>query len=314
MFFTAMVLSAAAASATITGGGGSKTTDCLAVFDAVVNTPVGKPRNVRCTDGQMGCDADGVVNGVCEFQVSFCVNSTAFTDCTLNGARTVTVAHASDNGDPKFDPEFQALQTRINNDIELPSIVADHCTNTPTTFRVPIKGPLGNNSCGKRTKKVQVTTVSELIGLRTHVDKDTLKLTCVPADDMAGGCDPQTLFAGTFDRIQRQIFNQSCALSSCHDSQSQSGSLLLESGAALGNLINVDPIKAGALALGWKRVTPNSPDTSFIYHKLEGDFPAGDFGARMPFGRPKLNRTLREVIRLWILHGAPGSGWVPGTY
>ena len=49
----------------------------------------------------------------------------------------------------------------------------------------------------------------------------------------SNGCDPQTLFTGgTFDRIQRQVFNQNCALSGCHDSQSQAGDLLLETGAA----------------------------------------------------------------------------------
>ena len=33
----------------------------------------------------------------------------------------------------------------------------------------------------------------------------------------------------------------------------------------------------------------------------------------MPFGRPKLDQTLIEVVQLWIAAGAPATGWVPGT-
>ena len=55
-------------------------------------------------------------------------------------------------------------------------------------------------------------------------------------DPAPSGCDPMAIYTGTFDRIQRQIFNQSCAVSGCHDSQSQTGGLLLETGAAHTNL------------------------------------------------------------------------------
>ena len=53
-----------------------------------------------------------------------------------------------------------------------------------------------------------------------YKDTDKLKLTC-DTGAASRGCDPGAcaIFAGTFDRIQRQIFNQSCALSGCHDSQ-----------------------------------------------------------------------------------------------
>jgi hypothetical protein len=33
----------------------------------------------------------------------------------------------------------------------------------------------------------------------------------------------------------------------------------------------------------------------------------------MPLGRPPLAANLIEIIRLWILAGAPETGWVPGT-
>jgi hypothetical protein len=68
------------------------------------------------------------------------------------------------------------------------------------------------------------------------------------------------------DRIQRQIFNQSCAKSGCHDSQTQQGGLLLESGASYTNLIDVAPQNLGAVAAGWKRVDAAnaSAETSFL--------------------------------------------------
>ncbi len=140
-----------------------------------------------------------------------------------------------------------------------------------------------------------------------------MKLYCSPA---VNGCDPQALYSGTFDRMQRQIFNQSCALSACHDSQSQAGSLLLETGAAYGNLVNQAPVNGGALGAGWLRVdaTQASPENSFLFHKIEGSLPDDSYGVRMPRNRPKLNKTLRDVIELWIGAGAPQTGWVPGTF
>ncbi len=91
------------------------------------------------------------------------------------------------------------------------------------------------------------------------------------------------------------------------------GDLLLETGAAYTNLVNVDPVNAAALTSGWKRVTPGDTATSYLYHKVTGDLPNASFGVRMPNGKPKLNKTLLTVIQLWIAGGAPDTGWVPGT-
>jgi hypothetical protein len=300
----------------VVGGGGSASSDCLAVFDAAVNTPKSKPRHVKCTDGDPACDSDGTVNGACVIPVALCANSTALSKCTLNGVESITVDHALDNGDKKFDPQFQALQGQIDNGIQPPTDEADACT-TATNFRVTIKGPVGKNHCRSNTKTVKVTTLSKLIDGKIYKDKDTIKLTCIP--DPTTGCDPLTLFTGTFDRIQQQIFAQSCALSSCHDSQSKQGDLLLESGAAYGNLIGVVPNNLSAAGAGWKRVDVLSPttgnaETSFLYHKVTGDLPDVSYGQSMPRSKPKLDKSLREVIRLWIESGAPDTGWVPGTF
>jgi hypothetical protein len=146
------------------------------------------------------------------------------------------------------------------------------------------------------------------------IDRDALKLTCVPAEN---GCDPTQLYGSTFDRIERQIFAQNCALSGCHDSQTKAGDQNLEIGAAYDNIVNHVPNNGAALSAGWLRVDVDpvpSLDTSFLYHKITGELPSTQYGERMPLGKRRLPRTLREVIRLWIEAGAPMGGWVDGTF
>jgi len=300
-----------AARATIYGGGGSSRTDCLLVFDAPVNDPESRPKRVRCTDGDSNCDGDGVVNGQCLIAVGVCGNSTFDPlRCTSNGLTSAEVDHAQDNGDAKFDPDFQALQTRINTGVLENPDDPDRCT-TPTNIRVPITGPTSSGSCKLGKKQVKITTLF-IQGPKPVKDTDKLLLICDPPDP----CDPGVLFTGTFDRIQRQIFNRSCALSGCHDSQTQAGGMLLESGGAYSNIVDVVPDTPPAAALGWLRIDAANadPETSFMYHKLTGDLPDPELGERMPFGRPKLESYLIDILRLWIEAGAPPSPvWVPGT-
>lgn len=301
-----------AAAAAVVGGGGSSTTDCLVVFDAPANVPARTPKNVRCKDGD-ACDADGTVNGRCEFAVAVCANSTADARCALAGVSQVLVQHAQDNGDPLFDPELQALAARISQALELPETRPDRCS-TPTTLHVPVVGPLPGGRCKRSSKTIRLTAFSTAATGRTYADGDRLQLVCDPAP---AGCAPRTFFTSTFDRVQTQIFDQSCAVSGCHDSQSTSGELLLERGASYDNLINRTPTNADAAAAGWHRLTlvdatHGDPATSYILHKLTGDLGPG-LGKRMPFNRPKLDDALVDVVRRWIEAGAPTDGWVPGT-
>jgi len=304
---------AAPARAILIGGGGSSSKDCLVVYDVAANFPETAPRAVRCTDGAE-CDLDHKVNGSCSLGITVCLNSTVDPSCTLSGVESINIDHSFDNGtDPKFDPDFLALRTRIDSTFTFPVTAADSCTDQ-VVFTVPIKGPLGHNHCAPHRKKLKVAAVSTPAG-GSEPDNDTIKFTCEPAP--GDGCDPTKLYNSTFDRMQEQIFNQNCALGGCHDSQSQSGGLLLETGAAYGNLVNHVPGNGSAAAAGWLRVDPGSVDTSFLFHKIEGDLPDSSYGLRMPRNRPKLNRTLRNIIELWIQAGAPPDttgNWVPGTF
>ncbi len=311
----ALLAASCPSSAAEVGGGGSSKADCLATLSADVNAPEKKPRNITCRDGDP-CDLDGIVNGVCNFQVAICANSTFNpTVCDLNGVRKITVDHSVDNGDPKFDPEFQALQTRIDSDIgPFPTNDADACSNA-TNFHVAIKGPFKDNKCKKNKKTVRLVTESTVQQGVIYLDKDRIDLTCEPP---SGGCDPQSLFVSAYDRVQRQIFNQSCAVSGCHDSNSftDAGNLLLESSAFPGNLIDRTPTNPSAAAAGWKRIVSGDPANSYIVHKLNGDFPDNTFGDRMPRNRPKLDQTLIDVITAWIQAGTPTNDgdWPPGTF
>ena len=306
------MLIAHVAAAAVVGGGGSSATDCLTVFDAPANVPARTPRNVRCKDGDP-CDADGTVNGRCEFAVAVCANSTADPRCTATGVSQVLVQHAQDDGDPLFDPELQALAARIGLAFELPERRADRCS-APTSFHVAVHGPFAGGKCKRGSKTIRLTSFATPPGGRAVADGDRLQLVCDPAPQ---GCAPRAFFTSTFDRIQSQIFDQSCAVSGCHDSQTTRGELLLERGASYDNLVNRVPTNADAGAAGWHRVTVTDgthgdPATSYLVHKLTGDLGPG-FGKRMPFNRPRLDDALVDVVRRWVEAGAPTDGWLPGT-
>jgi hypothetical protein len=312
---TTTTSSSSTSTTVIIGGGGGARNDCLLVLQTVPNTPLYSPRHIRCADGDP-CDADGTVNGVCEFPVSACGNSTFDARCTSPGVDSIVVDHALDNGDPKFDTEFQALQNVITS-IDIEDDTADDCT-TVIDFHVLVDGPLANNACRRGKKLLRITTVSDSVMGNTVTDRDRLRMICDPAP---AGCDPMALYTSAFDRIQRQIFNQNCAVSGCHDSQSyaMSGNLLLEQGAAHGNLVGVTPDNDAAEAAGWLRVNqtgPNTgdPATSFLFHKVSHDLPDASYGDNMPRFAPKLDQTLIDVIEAWILAGAPTTGWPPGTF
>jgi hypothetical protein len=310
----ALLWCAPAAHALVVGGGGSSRSDCLVVFDGAVNYPPDNPKRYRCRDGDP-CDADGTVNGVCAFDLMVCANSTYNPAvCTLNGVASVIVDHAVDNGDRKFDPQFQALQNRINSGIvgpsDPPNTDPDKCAFS-TQFLIPVVGPLPGNVCKRGKKQVKLTALSVPILGVPKKDRDKMTLECEPA---LAGCDPMAIYGGTYDRIQRQIFDKSCAVSGCHDSQTHQHDLVLEGSASYAELVGAVPFNPTAAALGWKYVDPSSTATSYLYHKLTNDLPDVALGARMPFGQGALDAYLVDIVRLWIEAGAPDTGWVPGTF
>ena len=303
------------AHATVVGGGGSKTSDCVAVFDAAANSPAPPkaPKNIDCVDGDASCDADGLRNGSCQFDLTICINSTALADCAPQNTNSVTVDHAIDNGDAKFDPDFQSLQQRVsllgfpaNTDL-------DSCT-TVSSVTVKLRPPKSGNVYKRANKRLSLSA-SGTSAAGPASDRDKMKMTCRPEGD--GIYLPRDLYTGTFDRIRNQIFAQSCALSSCHDSQSATGGMILYPNVAYSQIVGVTPNNVAAATDGLQRVMPGDPTKSFLYRKIAHDL-IGGYGADMPYGKPMLSPDQIELVRLWILGDialgpAPQNGWVTGT-
>jgi hypothetical protein len=311
----ALAAAGAPARAQIVRGGGGRATDCISIFVAPsANTPAPPhvPRHVDCIDGT-DCDADGLENARCEFDVTLCVNSTGVTGCDPVRANTLTIDHANDNGDPRFDVDFQALQSRADQ-LDLPGDeTLDDCAAS-STVTVVLRGPTAAGVRLPAKKKLTLSAFGFASG-RAATDRDRIRFTCRPRGD--GIYTSRDLYAGTFDRIAQEVFAPSCAKSGCHDSDTHQKDMILLPNAAYSQTVGVVPTTPAAAAAGLERIFPGDPHLSFIYRKITGDLEPG-FGFPMPLTGPAVSPALTEIIRLWILGDgtiAPASatGWVVGT-
>ncbi len=109
---------------------------------------------------------------------------------------------------------------------------------------------------------------------------------------------PPTGLQRTLASIQDNVFTVTCAVPGCHGGAGAQQGLRLDPGFSAGNLINVPSPRDPNLI----RVVPGDPDASFIVQKLQGTQTLGD---RMPDGGPYLTTATVNVIRQWILDGAP---------
>jgi hypothetical protein len=312
-----LVAGAGAAWAVLVPGGGARLRDCVSVLDVPgANTPPlpRQPTRIDCVDGDPSCDADGARNAGCVFTLRLCINSTAFAACTPERADGITIEHADDNGDPRFDTEFQALQSRATLLGFPDNTTPDRCTIS-TSVSAGLVPPLaGSGPWGIRKKKLLLATTGRASG-RPVIDRDRLTFTCRP--EGSGLYGPRDLYAGTFDRIAEEVFAPRCAISACHDSQSHQGDQILLPNAAYSQIVGVIPSNGVAAADGMKRITPGDPALSFLYRKITNDLLPGYLDP-MPRIGPPLAPAQIEIIRLWIIGDgvngpAPLTGWVPGT-
>jgi hypothetical protein len=235
-------------------------------------------------------------------------------NCTPLRANLVTVDHALDNGDPKFDTDFQALQARVGQ-ILFPTTTLDRCT-VGSSITVALRAPRSSSDPWKTNKKkIRVVTLGNASG-RNATDSDHMRFKCRPAK--GGFYTPRDLYAGTFDRIAQQVFAQSCALSGCHDSETHQNNMILLPGAAYSQIVGVTPYNTVAAADGLERIFSGDPQKSFLYRKItDPQLPEG-YGGHMPKIGPSVTPALAEIIRLWIigdgiLPPASETGWVVGT-
>lgn len=112
------------------------------------------------------------------------------------------------------------------------------------------------------------------------------------------GCGPT--IEPNFPSIQAEVFDKSCAFSSCHSGYAADGELDLTAGAAYANLIDVVSEEEPT----WVRVVPGDPEASLLYKVLLDA--VGEVG-QMPDGytpEDPYDSGKTEAIRQWIEDGA----------
>jgi len=118
----------------------------------------------------------------------------------------------------------------------------------------------------------------------------------------------------SFDVIQTEVLNKSCALSGCHASTSDATfaqhGLVLAPGQAFDNLVGKASKNATAAGMNMPRVKPFDPDNSLLFHKIacQAGHHSANFGNRMPMGGGVLTKGQVEFIRQWIVTGALKTG------
>ncbi|MBL4655521.1 MAG: T9SS type A sorting domain-containing protein [Bacteroidia bacterium] len=116
------------------------------------------------------------------------------------------------------------------------------------------------------------------------------------------------------------VFQTNCTFSSCHDNASPIGGLDLQgssSSEVYNIIVNQTPTNSFAVSQGYKLVYPGDPYRSFLFRKCNNGL-AEDVtldaseGTSMPQGGTLRDEEV-ELIRQWIIYGAPESGAVIDT-
>jgi hypothetical protein len=129
----------------------------------------------------------------------------------------------------------------------------------------------------------------------------------------------ETKAQSTYQQVYN-VFQAKC--SGCHNTSSYSGQLNLSASpaAVYASIVNHNPTNPAALARKDKRIDPGYPHRSFLMRKVnigldaDNDINQPSEGAVMPNSpNPPLSDYEKELIRQWILHGAPQNGTVVDT-
>lgn len=105
----------------------------------------------------------------------------------------------------------------------------------------------------------------------------------------------------SFDRDLQSLFNNQCVF--CHMTGAESGGLNLEPGLAYEYLVNAKSSQADM-----RRVEPGDPEASYLLHKLQGTHvEVGGRGNQMPLGGMLWSEEQLNLLRHWILEGAPNN-------
>lgn len=128
-----------------------------------------------------------------------------------------------------------------------------------------------------------------------------------------GQISAQNTGKSTFDKVLT-IFETNCSTSSCHGGSGHPLHLVGSPDEIYQNLIDAIPTNPMAKENGYHLVDPGYPDRSFLFRKINRDLYktakiSSDEGNNMPINQA-LSEVEREIIREWILFGAPKEGVV----
>ena len=104
----------------------------------------------------------------------------------------------------------------------------------------------------------------------------------------------------TLTRVQSEVFDASCAFSSCHGEGGGSGNLSLVDGESYAELVGV----AADIDTGVTRVVAGDADASFLVAKLENTQEPTTQGDAMPTTGGGLDEDRLQLVRDWIDAGA----------
>ena len=319
-------------------GGGSSKTDCVSLFQTGLELnypppPKKKQKDLACTDGDLACDSDGLVNGLCSFNVGLCLaDDEDMGLCTPAGVPVGGVAVKNKPlGHPKYDAGAAELQVAADALLGSTGVPCTNpgagggnclqCTSSQATVVVDT-----SVKKGKKKLKLKVTTEPAPPKNKPIKDSDKLKFRCTDCPSPS-----------TFEHIADIVFKTGCAAATvCHSGGAPAGGMNLnidEIGAAAlyDELVNEAPLLPGATALGMARILPGDPglgtagSQSLLYEKLlltnsqldalctTSGQAAGCLGQNMPPGSDTYPTGKLDLLKIWIEAGAPFDGWVAGA-
>lgn len=106
--------------------------------------------------------------------------------------------------------------------------------------------------------------------------------------------------SATFTRVQTEVFTPTCTVIGCHDIVGQQEGLVLTPDRSFAMIVDFQSRQVPSL----DRVEPGDPASSYLYRKVTGSSIVGE---RMPFASPPLTDAQMQLVRNWILRGAPND-------